>query len=141
MLSHVAASIGAAVLLYQAVLQFGLPHARAVFPSPVMAERLMQYRQCASGPAFSVGYREPSLVFQTETGIRMSEPEEALEALANDPGALVLIEDRWAAALAERIPHVVTRERFGYFNYNRGKTEGAALITPEDPRWEACAGP
>ena len=106
-----------------------------------MAEVIWRYRPCASGPAYSIGYREPSLVFLTETGLRLTDPETALAAFARDPGAMLLIEDRWSRQLSEKMPAAVTRARLAYFNYNRGKTEVAALLTSDDPRWLACADP
>ena len=33
----------------------------------------------------------------------------------------------------------VVRGRVSYFNYNRGRVETAELVTPDDPRWLACA--
>lgn len=137
MLAHASGAVVSAVLLYGALLQFGLPRLAFVFPSPAMAQSLAQYRPCASGPAFSVGYHEPSLVFLTETGIRMADPEGAMKALANDPGAMVLITKRWERILQD-IPPSVPRATFRYFNYNRGKTETATLLTRDDPRWSAC---
>ena len=140
-MAQIGALVMAAVLIYPAVLQFGLPNARGAFPSPAMAEMIARYRPCATGPAFSIGYREPSLVFLTETGLGLTDPETALAAFTNDPGAMLLIEDRWRDMLGEKIPPSVTRERLAYFNYNRGKTEAAALLTSDDPRWDACAKP
>ena len=75
-------------------------------------------------------------------------PIKSLEALRRFPslvvaevlaGALVLIEDRWRAILGEHLPDAVVRGRVLYFNYNRGKLQGADLITPDDPRWQACS--
>lgn len=139
--AQIVASLGAAGLIFPAVLQFGLPGAGIAFPSQAMAGMIAQYRACASGPAFSVGYREPSLVFLTETGLDNSDPEGAAEALRTDPGALVLIEDRWIAILGDKLPETVTRGRITYFNYNRGKVQSATLVTPDDTRWDACTGP
>ncbi len=139
-LAQIGSSAVAAMLVFAALLQFGLPAARTAFPSPEMARLIAQYRPCASGPAFSIGYHEPSLVFLTETGIRMSDPEGAIAALKNDTGTLVLIEDRWREILAESLPDAVVRARVSYFNYNRGKLQGADLITPDDARWAACQG-
>ena len=138
-LAQAGASLLAAALIFPAVLHFTLPAQHLAFASPRMAAMIEQFRPCASGPAFSVGYHEPSLVFLTETGIRMADPQGAIEALDSDPGALVLIEDRWRAILGEHLPDAVVRGRVLYFNYNRGKLQGADLITPDDPRWQACS--
>ena len=136
-LAQIAAATLAALMLYPAILAFALPAARTGFPSPVLARAIEQYRPCASGPAFSLGYHEPSLVFLTETGIRMADPKRTVAALTDDPGALVLIEERWIKIAGPLPPHVV-RAAFTYFNPNRGKFATARLVTPEDPRWGAC---
>ena len=60
------------------------------------------------------------------------------EALARDPGTMFLLEDRWRDILGD-IPPAVTRGVISYFNYNRGKLATARLLTPDDPRWQACA--
>ena len=99
-LAQVGGSIAAALLLYPAALAFALPALGTGFPSPRLAALIAQYRPCASGPAYSVGYHEPSLVFLTETGIRLGRPPACRGArCATDPGALVLVEDRGAQAL------------------------------------------
>jgi 4-amino-4-deoxy-L-arabinose transferase-like glycosyltransferase len=140
-MGQLGACLCAALVLFPAVLQFTLPAAKGAFPSIEMARLIAQYRPCASGPAFSIGYHEPSLVFLTETGIRMADPRGAIAALESDPGALVLIEDRWRGILGQALPDAVLRDRVEYFNYNRGKVQGAELITPDDPRWAACSAP
>ncbi len=140
-LAQMVASIAAAMLLYPAALGFALPGLGVGFPSPELARLVAHYRPCASGPAFSVGYHEPSLVFLTETGIRLAEPEVAVAALRDDPGALVLVENRWREILGEgAFAGSVVRAEVSYFNYNRGKAATARLLTPDDPRWDACAG-
>ena len=137
LLAYGAGAMLSAILVYTSLLQFGLPRLGFVFPSPAMAQTIAQYRPCASGPAFSVGYHEPSLVFLTETGIRMADPSGAVQALATDPGAMILITARWEKILGD-LPPSVRRETFRYFNYNRGKSEFATLLTPDDARWNTC---
>ena len=137
MQAQIGASLIAAMALYPAILQFALPAFNTAFPSPHLAALIKQYRPCASGPAFSVGYHEPSLVFLTETAIRIAVPEAAMTALANDPGAMVLLEDRWRTILGA-IPPTVTHGTISYFNVNRGKFATARLLTPDDARWQAC---
>jgi 4-amino-4-deoxy-L-arabinose transferase-like glycosyltransferase len=135
------ASVLSALLLYPAALAFGLPALGTGFPSPELARAIAQYRPCASGPAWSVGYHEPSLVFLTETGIRLDDPGGAVAALRTDPGALVLVEERWREILGQdAFAGAVVREEVSYFNYNRGKATTARLLTPDDSRWDACAG-
>jgi 4-amino-4-deoxy-L-arabinose transferase-like glycosyltransferase len=140
-LAQCAASVAAALLLYPAALAFALPALGTGFPSPRLAALIAQYRPCASGPAISTGYREPSLVFLTETGLRLASPQEAGAALRSDPGALVLVEEPRRAEMGrEAFEGTVVRGRVSYFNYNRGHATTAALVTPDDPRWLACAG-
>ncbi len=135
------ASVLAALFLYPAALAFGLPALGTGFPSPELARVIAQYRPCASGPAWSVGYHEPSLVFLTETGIRLADPGGAVVALRNDPGAMVLVEERWREILGQdAFAGTVVREEVSYFNYNRGKATTARLLTSDDPRWNLCTG-
>ena len=136
-LAAVASGMVAAVTIYPAILAFALPAAQTGFPSPRLAELIGGLRPCASGPAYSIGYHEPSLVFLTETGLRMNDREGAMAALANDPGTMVLVEDRWIRIIGE-MPPSVTRATVTYFNPNRGKMATARLLTPDHPRWEAC---
>ena len=137
--AQIGASVIAALLLYPAVLHFALPSLTTAFASPRIAAELAIFNACASGPAFSVGYREPSLVFLTETGIDMSGPKAARAALKKDPGALVYVESRWREGLKEdRLPPLIERAEVTYFNYNRGKYETGFVLTRDDPRWEAC---
>lgn len=138
-LAQVGASILAAAMLYPSVLQFGLPSLTTAFASPRMADLAAQYAPCASGPLYSIGYREPSLVFLTETATDLTGPASAIPALKNDPGAMVLIENRWRDVLGDSFPEAVVRADITYFNYNRGKYETADLVTQDDPRWDACA--
>lgn len=137
-LRQIGVSMAAAVALYSGILQYALPAMTTGFPSPTLATLHAQYRACASGPGFSIGYHEPSFVFLTETGIRMADPEAALAALGSDPGAMVFLTDRWAGILQGSVPPSVERESIRYFNYNRGKMERIRLLTSDDARWTAC---
>ena len=138
-IAQVGASVLAVAVLYPAALQFGLPSLTTAFASPKIASVAAQYAPCASGPLHSIGYREPSLVFLTETETDLVGPDTAIPALRDDPGAMILIEHRWRTILGDRLPDGVVRESVKYFNYNRGKFETADLVTQDDPRWEACA--
>ncbi len=138
-LAQVGSSIVAALVLYPAVLQFALPSLTSVFPSPKMAEMIAAQRACASSPAYTIGYREPSLVFLTETGTNLTLPQTSVDALASDPGAMVLVEDRWRYVLEKAdLPPLISRGEITYFNYNRGKRETAHLLTQDNPRWTDC---
>ncbi|MEM0923903.1 MAG: glycosyl transferase, partial [Pseudomonadota bacterium] len=141
---QILASALAALCLYPAVLAFSLPAMSTVFPSPRIADAAAQWRPCASGPLITAGYREPSLVFLTETRTDRATPRE-VAALLSDPGALFLIEPRWWPLIEPHLsgprPDLIARAEFRYFNYNRGKTETAILYTSEDPRWLPCILP
>lgn len=140
--AQVMASALSAVCLYPAILGLSLPALQTVFPSPRIAEAAAQWRPCAAGPLISAGYREPSLVFLTETRTQLAAPSVVAERLS-EPGALLLIEERWwpliAPSLPDGRPELIPRAELSYFNYNRGKTETATLYTSDDPRWDACA--
>lgn len=138
--AQIAGSLLAVLYLYPAAFSFALPALGTIFPSPHLASMIEEYRACASGPAISTGYHEPSLVFLTETDIRLADMEAASAALRDDPGALVLLEERWRDQIdAEVLAGTVERARASYFNYNRGRAETAYLITGDDPRWLACS--
>ncbi|MEM9061231.1 MAG: glycosyltransferase family 39 protein [Pseudomonadota bacterium] len=138
--AQVCASLIAAVALYPAVLQFGLPSLTTAFASPRIAALTRQFQPCASGPLHSIGYREPSLIFLNGTDTDITGPSTAVPALRHDPGAMVLIESRWRDILGDEFPDVVVRGQVTYFNYNRGKFETADLVTQDDLRWEPCSG-
>ncbi|MEM1344560.1 MAG: glycosyltransferase family 39 protein [Pseudomonadota bacterium] len=140
-LPQIGASLIAAGALYTGVLGHALPALDTAFPSARAAALAQPWQACADGPLISAGYREPSLVFHTATRTHLATPEEAARALTERPGALVLLEDRWRPLLAEHWqspPTLIERARLTYFNYNRGKTETARLVTSTDPRWGPC---
>ncbi len=141
-LAQIGASLVAAGSIAWGVLNWGLPALDTVFPSPRIAALAEPWAPCASGPLVTAGYREPSLVFLTETGTRLATPPEAARLLAEEEGTLMLLEDRWKRLMARYAPlpdDLVERARLEYFNYNRGDYETAAIVTRDDPRWEACA--
>ncbi|MEO0620765.1 MAG: glycosyltransferase family 39 protein [Pseudomonadota bacterium] len=141
-LAQIAASLVAALTLGGAVLQIGLPALETGFASPRIAAAAAPWRACASGPLVTAGYREPSLVFLTETGTLLATPPQAARALTEDPGTLMLLERRWLRLMEpywDGPPPLIERAELRYFNYNRGSFEDAVLVTPDDPRWAACA--
>ena len=143
-LGQIGASLAAALALHAGTLQSALPALGSVFPSPRIAALASPWEPCASGPLLSAGYREPSLVFLAGTGTGLPNPAEAARRLARDPGALVLVEDRWLErhirpAWGDDPPDLVARGQLSYFNYNRGDVETARLWTRDHPRWDACA--
>lgn len=131
-----------ALLLYPAVLEYGLPSLKTGFPSPRIAEAAGKWRGCAEGPLVAAGYREPSMIFLTETGTLGASPEQTAELLRNGAQRTFLIEDRWwpliDPLLPDGRPELIERDMLTYFNYNRGDYEVARLWTTPDPRWDAC---
>ncbi|MEM7498772.1 MAG: glycosyltransferase family 39 protein [Pseudomonadota bacterium] len=136
------ASIAAALAIFVAVLQFGLPSLGTAFATPRLVALAEPYRACAAGPLVSLGYREPSLVFRAGTDTLLARPEEAAAALNTEPGTLLLLEGRSARSLAEArgpdAPPLIGHGSHSYFNYNRGRTETVTLMTRDDPRFDAC---
>ena len=141
-LNQAAGSIAAALFLFPAVLQFGLPALQTGFATPRIAETAARWRPCSAGPLIAVGYREPSLIFRTETGTRIVGPIEGARLLRTAADRLFLVEDRqWdsmASFLPEGRPNLDERAAISYFNYNRGKSETARLFTPPGARWAPC---
>ncbi|MCL5775874.1 glycosyltransferase family 39 protein [Limibaculum sp. FT325] len=144
-LAQAASGVLAALALYPAALHFALPAMATAFPSPRMAALAEQFAPCASGPLMSLGYREPSLVFLTETATVLGPPDAIAARLVADPGAMALVESRWRPILDDLLgpeaPPLIERAALSYFNYNRGKSETAHLLTRDDPRWAACTPP
>lgn len=145
-LGRIGASLVAAAALYPAALQASLPALDTAFPSPRLAEMARPWQPCASGPLVSAGYREPSLVFHVGTDTRLPTPEETVRIILQEPGALMIVVDRWMErhirpALGPDAPDLVERGKLRYFNYNRGSFETARLLTRAEPRWDACAPP
>ncbi len=140
--SQAACGLIAALLLYPGALQYGLPSLTIGFASPRIAEAADPWRSCAEGPLVSAGYREPSLVFLTETGTELASPEMTAQHLRNGDNRVFVIEDRWwpliDAQLPDGRPELTERAQLSYFNYNRGNYETARLWTNTDPRWDAC---
>ena len=141
-MAQIGASIIAAMALYPAILQFAFPALETAFPSPRIAALIAEWRPCARGSLITTGYREPSLVFLTETGTVLAGADDAARSIASDSGAMVLVETRLLETFDAALPEGMTlieRGRVEYFNYNRGKRASARLLTRDDPRWQACA--
>ncbi|MEM9370387.1 MAG: glycosyltransferase family 39 protein [Pseudomonadota bacterium] len=132
----------AALLIYPAVLHHGLPSLKTGFASPRIAEVAAGWRSCAEGPLVSAGYREPSLIFLTETGTLGASPEQTAQLMRDGAHRLFMVEDRWwpliDPLLPDGRPGLVERGEIRYFNYNRGDYEIARFWTTDDPRWQPC---
>ncbi|MEM9097643.1 MAG: glycosyltransferase family 39 protein [Pseudomonadota bacterium] len=140
--TQAAGSLIAALCLFPAILQFGLPSLQTGFGTPRIAAAVAQWRPCSAGPLITIGYREPSLIFRTETKTIVANPSSGAEMLLTLDDRLFLVEDRWwgimAPALPDGRPELVERTSVSFFNYNRGKPETVRVFTPPGERWTAC---
>ncbi|MGM0583250.1 MAG: ArnT family glycosyltransferase [Pseudomonadota bacterium] len=137
------AMFAAALALYPATLEFGVPALSWGFPSEAMARAAARYEPCADHPAASQSYREPSLVFRQGTDTRFLDAAEAAEALQNQPGAMVWIEDRRREALEDALgadaPELEELARVDAFNPNRGDPTTLRLMARAgDPVLAPC---
>jgi 4-amino-4-deoxy-L-arabinose transferase-like glycosyltransferase len=111
------AGVLASLTLAIGAYNFGLPMLKAFNLSPRLAAAAAA-TGCANPVYATVGYREPSLVFKTDTEILMAKPEEAA-AFIDAPGVGCRIafierrfEDEFRAALkGQSAPAVATRVR------------------------------
>jgi 4-amino-4-deoxy-L-arabinose transferase-like glycosyltransferase len=139
-------ALAAALLLYPAVLQWGLPSLTFGFPSVLMERMSAPWTACLGTPPATVSYREPSLVFLQGRATALLPDVDAAAHLADTPGAMVWIEDRrrakFDAALAAH-PDVATQElgAITAFNPNRGKTTMIRLLARDGDRVVATCAP
>lgn len=111
------AGVLASLTLTIAAYNFGLPMLKAFNLSPRLAAAAAA-TGCANPAYASVGYREPSLVFKTDTEILMAKPDEAA-AFIDAPGVgcrIAFIERRFeeefrAALKGQSAPALATRVR------------------------------
>ena len=133
----------AALTLFPATLQFGLPRTEFGFPSEAMARASAPWAACLGRPAASQSYREPSLVFLQGTDTRLMSVEAAATALREEAGATVWIEDRRRERLMDAFegepPDLETLETVTAFNPNRGGITTLRLTARAgDPAIAAC---
>lgn len=138
-------ALAAALLLYPAVLQWGLPSMTFGFPSVLMERVSAPWTACVGTPPATVSYREPSLVFLQGRATALLPDADAAAHLAGAQGAMVWVEDRrrakFDAALAAH-PDAAVQElgAITAFNPNRGKTTVIRLLALEgDAIVAACA--
>lgn len=79
-----------------------LPHMRAGWPAPRIAEGIAPLRHCVTGPVGVVGFREPSATFVLGRG---SDTDVATIAgwMAGGDDAIAVVEDRWQPDLAKAL--------------------------------------
>lgn len=93
--------LAAAVTLYATIFGGLFPRMEALALSPRLAEAAHLHRPCAEPEFVSVGYHEPSAVFELGTELELLGPEAAAARLAESPCALVLVDERRLAAFRE----------------------------------------
>jgi 4-amino-4-deoxy-L-arabinose transferase-like glycosyltransferase len=133
----------AAVATYGGVLGGAIPSLSSVFPSPRMAEAAAPFDSCRTGPLATVGYREPSFIFATETATRLIDAEQAGRELAEGSLQMVWVMDRLRPAFDEgtQLAQDSIRELAAVegFNYNRGKPFTTRLLARSgDPSLDGC---
>lgn len=109
--------VTSSLMLTIAAYPFGLPMLKAFNLSPRLAEAARS--AACEAPAFAtVGYREPSLIFLTDTKILLAKPEEAAAFMDKDGvGCRIAFveknfEEAFRAALqGKAAPHLLTRVR------------------------------
>ncbi len=99
-------------------------------------EALDQSAQCGRMDPATVGYREPSLVFLTQTDLLMTDAKGAASFLDAEPCRVVFIdaksESEFLSALAQKpSPHLVTRVRG--INLNGGKPLDIGVYIGKNP--------
>ncbi|MDX2102794.1 MAG: glycosyltransferase family 39 protein [Alphaproteobacteria bacterium] len=129
-------AIGLGVLLVSLALQVVLPRVDGFWVSrsiEAMLSRNQVDRVAASG-----GFTEPSLVFLTQTDIRLGDGEQAAQALITDPSARVLVESRHIDRFTNRLLAAGLEARLidqiQGFNYSQGRRVSVALFERLDRR-------
>ena len=113
-----------------------LARVQAIWPSEAVALLVRGDAACAAGPAISVGYGEPSLLFALGSGGRFLDPEAAAVAMAGlarrGTCGVVIIEDRERGRfdLAARRADLLLREvgRAEGVNIGSGRQVGLAVL-------------
>ena len=113
-----------------------LARVQAIWPSEAVALLVRGDAACAAGPAISVGYGEPSLLFALGSGVRFLDPEAAAVAMAGlarrGTCGVVIIEDRERGRfdLAARRADLLLREvgRAEGVNIGSGRQVGLAVL-------------
>jgi len=103
-----------------------LPNLDPVFISPRLAAMLPVMEGCGAPKLASAGYNEPSLVFLTDTGTKLTSGAAAADHLAAEPVCgVAAIEQRQMQAFLDRVAEsgqkVLAVGALDGFNYARGK--------------------
>jgi hypothetical protein len=79
-----------------------LPQAAAFQLSPRIAATVARVSPCPTPHLVSTGYDEPSLVFATDTSVRLEDPRSAADFLGGKGCRLALVEEKKEAAFLQR---------------------------------------
>lgn len=125
----------ASLLLGIGVYGFAVESLRSLRLSPRLAE-VARAVGCADPAVITVGYREPSLVFLTGTGLAMAPDGAAAAAFLTQPGCRVaFVESRFASGFQAAIAQAGTKPRLlttlHGFNLNGGRKLEIAVFVRE----------
>jgi len=93
---------GGAIVAATGLFGIILPEATAFQLSPRIAATVARVSPCPAPDLVSTGYDEPSLVFATDTGIRLADPRSAADFLGGPGCRLALVEARKEHAFLQR---------------------------------------
>jgi hypothetical protein len=103
------AGVAAALVLYAAIYGALFARMEALALSPRMATAVRLHATCPEPVVASVGYHEPSAVFEIGTDLRLAAPSEAAALLAETDCALVFVADRRRQAFEDALAVEVRR--------------------------------
>jgi len=102
----------AAILTSIAIFGLVIPSLGQLFPSVTLA-RILRDSGCPEPAAAAVGYQEPSLVFLSGTGTRLTDTAGAAEFLAADQCHLAFVDTRQEKSFAQRADAIGLRYTAG----------------------------
>jgi 4-amino-4-deoxy-L-arabinose transferase-like glycosyltransferase len=124
------AGVAAALLLYASIYGGLFPRMEALALSPRMAEAVRLHAPCPEPVVASVGYHEPSAVFEIGTDLRLIGTEQAASLLAGDGCAVAFVPtDRLEAVRAAAGDEVRELTRLTGWQLNGGEWITLVLVT------------
>ena len=124
------AGVGAAVLLYASIYGVLFPRMEALALSPRMAEAARLYAPCDDPAIATVGYHEPSAVFEVGTDLRLTAEAGAAALLTERDCALAVVPtDRLDAVRAAAGRELRELTRLGGWPLNGGEWITLVLVT------------
>ena len=124
------AGVAAALLLYASIYGGLFPRMEALALSPRMAEAVRLHAPCADPVVASVGYHEPSAVFEIGTDLRLVGTDAAAALLAGDGCAVAFVPtERLDAVRAAAGGEVRELTRLTGWQLNGGEWRTVGLVT------------